>query len=46
MDWMNARVNDGKMGGAGSVVELDEAMTGRRKYNRGRLVQGTLGFKA
>jgi len=41
INWMEGKVNDGKMGGAGSVVEIDEAMIGRRKYNRGRLVQGT-----
>jgi len=29
------------MGGAGSVVEVDEAKIGHRKYNRGRLVDGT-----
>ena len=44
MDWMDARVNDGKMVGPGSVVEVDEAMIGHRKYNRGRLVQGTWVF--
>ena len=41
VDWANARVNAGKMGGAGSVVEVDEAKIGHRKYNRGRLVDGT-----
>ncbi len=41
VDWAEARVNEGKMGGAGSVIEVDKAMIGRRKHNRGRLVQGT-----
>ena len=41
VDWATAQVNRGKMGGAGSVVEVDEAKIGHRKYNRGRLVEGT-----
>jgi len=39
--WTEGRVCQGKMGGQGSVVEVDEAMIGRRKYNRGRLVPST-----
>ena len=30
-----------KIGGQCKIVQVDEAMIGRRKYNRGRLVQGT-----
>ncbi len=41
VEWVDDRVNEGKLGGAGSVVEVDEAMIGRRKFNRGRLVPGT-----
>lgn len=33
-----------KIGGPGQVVQVDEAMIGRRKYNRGRLVPGTWVF--
>jgi hypothetical protein len=37
---------EGKMGGEGSVIEIDESMVGKRKFNKGRWVDGTwlLGF--
>lgn len=39
------KVNAGsKIGGPGHIVQVDEAMIGRRKYNRGRLVEGTWVF--
>lgn len=31
----------GKIGGKGVVVQVDEALIGRRKYNRGRAIPGT-----
>lgn len=30
-----------KIGGPGKIVQVDEALIGRREYNRGRLVPGT-----
>ena len=35
------QLNGPLLGGDGVVVQVDEALIGRRKYNRGRLVQGT-----
>ncbi len=37
---------EGKMGGEGSVIEIDESMVGKRKFNKGRWVNGTwlIGF--
>lgn len=32
--------NQSQIGGDGIIVEIDEAKFGRRKYNRGRLIQG------
>ena len=30
----------GKIGGIGKVVQIDETKIGKRKYNRGRMVEG------
>lgn len=35
------QMNGGRIGGQDIVVQVDEALIGRRKYNRGRVVQGT-----
>lgn len=41
VDWAERWVNLGKLGGEGSVVEIDESLIGHRKNHRGRIVSGT-----
>lgn len=38
--------NSEKLGGEGKIVEIDEAKFGRRKYNRGRVIEGHWVFGA
>ncbi|KYN05769.1 hypothetical protein ALC62_03248 [Cyphomyrmex costatus] len=35
-----AKKNSTKLGGPNSIVEIDEAKIGKRKYNRGRIIDG------
>ncbi len=32
--------NEGKIGGPGHMIQIDESKVGRRKNNRGRLIEG------
>lgn len=41
VDTLGEHQNTAKIGGPGKIVQVDEALIGRRKYNRGRLVPGT-----
>ena len=34
------QMNEGQIGGSGRVIQVDECKIGKRKYNRGRLVEG------
>lgn len=40
-DWTQLTMQGPKIGGDRMVAQVDEALIGRRKYNRGRMVEGT-----
>lgn len=40
IDWAGSQ-EGGRVGGMHQIVQIDEALIGRRKYNRGRVVPGT-----
>lgn len=44
LDWLS--VNQGPLGGPDKIVEIDEMKFGKRKYERGRIVEGTWIFGA
>ena len=40
MDELDCKYDEGEIRGEGHVVEIDECKIGRRKYNRGRMIDG------